>query len=159
MPRAKKPVSIKRFDHHVAHNAAAAMDHASASRATIAHEEESDEGLDSNSQADPSESELDVEPTSFPCRHCPRVYDKKYNLDKHISDTHIGTRCYWPGCGTTTKTEKELIHHFKDHHIEAINGGTQDVCCPWPGCGKTFSRRDTVQRCLKGHNNKACRGV
>ncbi|KAI0538120.1 hypothetical protein GGR58DRAFT_469557 [Xylaria digitata] len=105
------------------------------------------------------ESEPESEPELFPCRRCDRVYTKECNLKQHIYDRHVGTRCYWPHCGTTTHTELELIEHLKQHQAEAIKQGTKKEDCPWPDCGKGFTRIDTARRCVKKHIIRAPRGI
>ncbi|KAK5634155.1 hypothetical protein RRF57_009869 [Xylaria bambusicola] len=100
------------------------------------------------------------EPTQFVCRRCGKVFMKNSVLKRHVEDRHCGTRCYFPGCGSTTATEHALLIHLTVHQKEAVEQqGLDDTVCPWPGCGKTFSRYDTVLRCLKRHTLTAPRGI
>ncbi|KAI1117965.1 hypothetical protein F5Y14DRAFT_447375 [Nemania sp. NC0429] len=90
----------------------------------------------------------------FHCPNCPKLFTKHSTMQTHIADRHVGMRCYFPGCGVTTNTELGMIEHFLQHQRLAIEGGGEPTVCPWPGCGKNFSRKDTVQRCIKRHNNE-----
>ncbi|KAI0103217.1 hypothetical protein GGR51DRAFT_573393 [Nemania sp. FL0031] len=99
-------------------------------------------------------------PALFTCRHCgSSSCQTKSALEQHIKDRHIGTWCYWPGCGFTTNAESGLIKHFIEHQRQAIGAGVAREKCPWPNCPKTYSRQDTVQRCIKRHNREAPRGI
>ncbi|KAI1159801.1 hypothetical protein F5B18DRAFT_635390 [Nemania serpens] len=120
-----------------------------------------DDSEEQESQAgnDPEESEHeDPHQGRLPCRHCPKQFNSKWVLKQHVDDRHVGMRCYWPGCGTTTPSETCMIRHFHRHQSHEIENGAEPTVCPWPGCGNRYSRRDSVQRCIKRHNSHAPRG-
>lgn len=110
-------------------------------------------------QEQPQREEAVPQAPPFQCSHCSKVFTKNIILKAHINDRHVGRVCHWPRCGTSAFTEHGLIQHFLEHQHRANAEGVDPRVCPWPGCGKKFSRKDTVQRCIKRHNNKARRGT
>ncbi|KAJ8123651.1 hypothetical protein O1611_g9542 [Lasiodiplodia mahajangana] len=128
--------------------------------------EKQDEGPGSDEDA-PGEDDVDilrnkevahVPATRYPCPSCKKLYKKKSVVATHVLDRHVGTKCYWPGCGFTTATEAELCRHFCKHQRDAVEKGVAGKKCPWPDCPKTFSRGDSVQRCVKRHNIDVAKG-
>ncbi|KAI1132402.1 hypothetical protein F5Y10DRAFT_293502 [Nemania abortiva] len=101
------------------------------------------------------EGHADPSPAVFPCDRCSKVFKDKGVLRQHRSDSHVGTRCYFPTCTFTADEELKLRNHFCEHQRDWINRGESETRCPWPGCTKNFSRKDTVQRCIKAHNKRA----
>ncbi|KAI0456500.1 hypothetical protein F5B21DRAFT_522664 [Xylaria acuta] len=94
----------------------------------------------------------EVQPALILCLYCDREFNSMTARRRHELDRHVGTICRWPGCGTVTATEDELIQHFLDHQRDAVAQGWDKQNCPWPNCGKAFSRGHSVQRCFKRHN-------
>ncbi|KAI1170831.1 hypothetical protein F4777DRAFT_594563 [Nemania sp. FL0916] len=89
------------------------------------------------------------------CRRCQRICPSEQALKRHMEDRHVGRYCYWPGCGTRTATEADLINHLIEEHqhwtIELKIAGEIRLLCPWPGCSKTFARKEWIHSQREKH--------
>lgn len=53
----------------------------------------------------------------FPCDACPKSFDRKHDLQRHISALHSGKRTFaCDSCPTTFSRRDALVKHVKSHH-------------------------------------------
>ncbi|KAI3323333.1 hypothetical protein HD806DRAFT_544093 [Xylariaceae sp. AK1471] len=88
------------------------------------------------------------------CRFCGQVFRRVGSRLQHQRDVHLGTRCFWPGCGAVMASELELRRHLRRHHDDIVTAGWRPEKCSWPGCGKVLSRRGTAHRCVRSHHQE-----
>ncbi|XP_045121773.1 PR domain zinc finger protein 5-like isoform X6 [Portunus trituberculatus] len=70
------------------------------------------------------------------CPHCPRVFDKKYDLDSHLVN-HIPNNLSCDKCEVGFPTAAFLIKHLKDNHPDTANTCTS--------CNATFINEKQLQ--------------
>ncbi|KAI0011848.1 hypothetical protein F4779DRAFT_615251 [Xylariaceae sp. FL0662B] len=90
----------------------------------------------------------------YTCPTCGMKHDKLGSSKAHIRRTHVGTQCFFPGCGTQEETEELLSAHLKQshHNVEKVTvEGTTKFLCPWPGCALSFKDRSSATRCATYH--------
>jgi len=84
----------------------------------------------------------------FKCRHCGKVFHRKFNLDSHLH-THSTERAW--NCETCSKAfarESDYKRHVKGHtDAESFKCG---------GCGRGFARRDTLANHHKSRTGRSC---
>lgn len=53
----------------------------------------------------------------FPCNSCPKSFDRKHDLQRHISALHTGKRTFaCEFCPTTFSRRDALVKHIDNHH-------------------------------------------
>ncbi|XXH02948.1 hypothetical protein Hte_009338 [Hypoxylon texense] len=93
----------------------------------------------------------DQQQQDLTCPHCDATFKTKQTLGQHLSEKHIGTVCFWPGCNANFSSEGNHITHLKEHNDAAASGENGTMTCNWPGCGKVFQRAERVSRHLRRH--------
>ncbi|CAJ2508002.1 Uu.00g091880.m01.CDS01 [Anthostomella pinea] len=90
------------------------------------------------------------------CPECSKTmsYGSWYD---HVRSGHTGSTCRWPGCHVATASERELRHHLRDHHRDALSAVAPSAPedekhhCTWPGCTKTTGSKDRIYMHLYEH--------
>ncbi|OTB03704.1 hypothetical protein M426DRAFT_12416 [Hypoxylon sp. CI-4A] len=93
----------------------------------------------------------------YSCPDCGKEFRTQRTLNQHVNQVHIGTECFWPGCGQTVGSEALMNDHLKEHNQAraAADGQPGDrVTCRWPNCNKVYSLPEQVARHLRQHNIK-----
>ncbi|RYP19480.1 hypothetical protein DL765_003320 [Monosporascus sp. GIB2] len=97
--------------------------------------------------------------TEYPCTHCHKVFNKKYNRDSHLV-THKNERDIPCGiCGALFAREHDRNRHETTTHAaekEFVCGGVLGDGRRW-GCDKRFARADTLRHHYKTATGQGCR--
>ncbi|RYP90715.1 hypothetical protein DL770_003180 [Monosporascus sp. CRB-9-2] len=97
--------------------------------------------------------------TEYPCTHCHKVFDKKFNRDSHLV-THKNERDIPCGiCGALFARENDRNRHETTIHAaekEFVCGGFLEDGRRW-GCDKRFTRADTLSHHYKTAAGQGCR--
>ncbi|KAI2612772.1 uncharacterized protein GGS25DRAFT_518459 [Hypoxylon fragiforme] len=100
-------------------------------------------------------------PAPFRCQICGKDSYTADNLKEHVTFLHIGTRCFWQGCGFAAANEVGLRQHIILAHkwTKREDGRFQ---CNWRGdangvgaCQKTFATPNSATRCARKHTFEA----
>ncbi|KAI0887864.1 uncharacterized protein GGS22DRAFT_185244 [Annulohypoxylon maeteangense] len=97
------------------------------------------------------------DPSEFTCAQCGKVYRRRYILERHEAEEHIGTTCFWGNCSQTFETEQELNNHLIAHNNASSRGRKKSLTCNWPGCGSRYAFAETVARHIRQHNSNVLR--
>ncbi|KAF2446708.1 hypothetical protein P171DRAFT_383495, partial [Karstenula rhodostoma CBS 690.94] len=119
----------------------------------IAVDFDDDKGIPKNNQMYPGAPRYTGPATmsailsSFACFQCTFVAKKRFELNKHVTQTHNHRfKCVYHGCGKTFG----LRANFERH--EATHTDRKGYGCPNPWCktpGETFTRNDNLKRHMK----------
>ncbi|KAI1387303.1 uncharacterized protein F4822DRAFT_444070 [Hypoxylon trugodes] len=108
--------------------------------------------------ARPSQPPRLAGPTALPdtpenktCPECQKLFKTRTVLLQHLRESHIGTTCFWEGCGATLASEQGLNIHLREHNTAAGD----HMKCNWPECNTAFSTKEMVARHLRRHTVKA----
>ncbi|RYP30902.1 hypothetical protein DL767_006034 [Monosporascus sp. MG133] len=97
--------------------------------------------------------------TEYPCTHCHKVFNKKFNRDSHLV-THKNERDIPCGiCGALFARENDRNRHVATIHAaekEFVCGGVLEDGQRW-GCDKRFTRADTLSHHYKTTAGQGCR--
>ncbi|RYP46658.1 hypothetical protein DL768_007171 [Monosporascus sp. mg162] len=97
--------------------------------------------------------------TEYPCTHCHKVFNKKYNRDSHLV-THKNERDIPCGiCGALFAREHDRNRHEATTHAaekEFVCGGVLEDGRRW-GCDKRFTRADTLRHHYRTAAGQGCR--
>ncbi|RYO83126.1 hypothetical protein DL766_004460 [Monosporascus sp. MC13-8B] len=97
--------------------------------------------------------------TEYPCTHCHKVFNKKYNRDSHLV-THKNERDIPCGIyGALFAREHDRNRHETTTHAaekEFVCGGVLEDGRRW-GCDKRFTRADTLRHYYKTATGQGCR--
>ncbi|OTA62327.1 hypothetical protein K449DRAFT_465104 [Hypoxylon sp. EC38] len=88
-------------------------------------------------------------PQRFVCPTCNRSdFSSARTFRGHVTQVHIGTRCFWPGCFARLPSEGNLNRHLQNHNSDLPDG---HVKCNWPGCRKRYEWSQALYRHLREH--------
>ncbi|ORX58144.1 hypothetical protein DM01DRAFT_1333811 [Hesseltinella vesiculosa] len=80
----------------------------------------------------------------YPCTHCPKIFNRPYNLQSHLR-THSSDRPY--ACNTCGRTFAR--QHDRNRH-QRLHWGFKPYACT--NCKKAFARMDALNRHLRVDN-------
>lgn len=84
----------------------------------------------------------------YECKHCNKIFTKKYNLQSHL-DTHNTDRIHaCPHCNVTCARASDLTRHMKSHDSESA------ATCM--GCRKVYARADVLRSHHKSKKGRQC---
>ena len=60
----------------------------------------------------------------LPCRHCPKSFAKKKEMNSHVDHAHLGRRLICEACGNILRDEIAFDKHREEIHGDALWSGT-----------------------------------
>ncbi|KAI1334278.1 hypothetical protein F5Y15DRAFT_429560 [Xylariaceae sp. FL0016] len=94
----------------------------------------------------------------FSCSICNKMLKSRATLTSHM-EVHVGTVCYWQGCGRTIAGREAMVSHLKQHNdayaaadVNRIEGKYK---CYWHNCGKDYRLLQRARRHVRLHNARA----
>lgn len=83
--------------------------------------------------------------TVYNCSHCPRVFQKRHELNRHLLRHNRPYSCSVVGCGQSFAEKRG-----RDRHMQARHGPIDKIKCRY--CEYSSTRSDAVQRHLKSRH-------
>ena len=53
----------------------------------------------------------------FPCDSCPKRFEYKRSIERHVKEVHLAILSKCPNCDHTFKSKQKLNNHFKAVHL------------------------------------------
>ncbi|KAK7756793.1 hypothetical protein SLS62_001236 [Diatrype stigma] len=95
------------------------------------------------------------------CPECNQRFKNRGCWYEHVRQHHLGRTCFWPGCGQTFASHKEIVAHNKKHYHDKKDESEAPADgrprCFWGECRHTYVSVARVERHIKQHQVDARR--
>lgn len=83
--------------------------------------------------------------TMNPCSSCPKSFDSKRKLYRHVNRTHTQEPLMCSLCNKSFARKDILVRHIRQHHPET-DGGSSNSAATFRcnTCSKVFARKDNL---------------